>query len=447
MFLLAGFMGTTSFISMWMSNVATTAMMTPIAQAVLEQLKSVALGPSEGDQEKKYDNRNDKTPENDQLLEKGMKSDELAIKTRMYNGLCKALMLGIAYCASIGGTGMLLGTGPNLIVVNQAMDKYDESVTFVKWAMFATPTCIIMTVICWGVLVYTFLMDPDRNKVDNQKETELASANIKREYESLGSVTFPEKMIIGHFVTLLLLWLTRAPGGKGTGWSVYFKPGYVTDGSSALFICFLLFVLPAEMPFQQDDEKNYIVSKPLMTWKQMISKMGWGVIFLLGGGFAMAGGITSSGLGKFVGIKMSGLSGVSQPLVLLMCVLVINVMTQVTSNSSTMTIFAALLCDMAERLQINPMYLMIPCATSVSMAFCLPVSTPPNAVVEQYGYFRTAEMVKVGAPLSLIGALVSMAMIHVTGGFSWTFDVFNTCPDYLDASAPCKQLAFNLTAS
>ena len=75
----------------------------------------------------------------------------------MYNGLCKALMLGIAYCASIGGTGMLLGTGPNLIVVNQANDKYGESVTFVKWAMFALPTCIIMTIICWAVLVYMFL--------------------------------------------------------------------------------------------------------------------------------------------------------------------------------------------------------------------------------------------------------------------------------------------------
>ena len=99
------------------------------------------------------------------------------------------------------------------------------------------------------------------------------------------------------------------PGGKGTGWSQYFKQGYVTDGSSALLVCFLLFVLPAEMPFQKDEDKNYIIAKPLITWKQMITKMGWGVIFLLGGGFAMAGGITTSGLGKFVGIKMSGLSG------------------------------------------------------------------------------------------------------------------------------------------
>jgi len=79
--------------------------------------------------------------------------------------------------------------------------------------------------------------------------------------------------------------------------------------------------------------------------------------------------------------------GLSQPLILLLCVLIINLMTQVTSNSSTMTIFASLLCDMAERLQINPMYLMIPCAVSVSMAFCLPVSTPPNAVVFEYGEF------------------------------------------------------------
>ena len=207
-YLLAGFMGTTSFISMWMSNVATTAMMTPIAQAVLEQLKSVALKTDVKD-----DNRNEEIQKesSDTLLEGG-KGEELEIKTRMYNGLCKALMLGIAYCASIGGTGMLLGTGPNLIVVNQAMDKYDESVTFVKWAMFATPTCIIMTIVCWLVLVYVFLMDPERNKVDNQKETELASQNIKREYESLGAITFPEKMIIGQFILLLLLWLTRAPG-------------------------------------------------------------------------------------------------------------------------------------------------------------------------------------------------------------------------------------------
>ena len=93
-------------------------------------------------------------------------------------------------------------------------------------------------------------MDKDRNKVDNQKETEVASENIRREYESLGTVTFPEKMVIGHFVTLLLLWLTRAPGGKGTGWSTWFKPGYVTDGSSALLVSFLLFVLPGKRSLQ-----------------------------------------------------------------------------------------------------------------------------------------------------------------------------------------------------
>ena len=136
----------------------------------------------------------------------------------------------------------------------------------------------------------------------------MASANIKNEYESLGVVTFAEKMIMSLFVLLLTLWLTRAPGGKGTGWSVYFKDGFVTDGSSALFVAFLLFILPGEMPFQRDEKGAYITAPPLISWKQMTTKMGWGVIFLLGGGFAMAGGITSSGLGKFVGIKMSGLS-------------------------------------------------------------------------------------------------------------------------------------------
>ena len=116
-------------------------------------------------------------------------------------------------------------------------------------------------------------------------------------------------MIVGNFILLLILWLTRAPGGAGTGWSVYFKDGYLSDGSSAILVAFLLFVLPAEPPFQCDMDGNYKVSLPLITWKQMASKMGWGVIFLLGGGFAMAAGITSSGLGQFIGLKMSGLSG------------------------------------------------------------------------------------------------------------------------------------------
>lgn len=281
-------------------------------------------------------------------------------------------------------------------------------------------------------------MDKDRNKIDTSKADKVAAELLANDYKKLGPVTFPEYMIIGHFLVLLLLWLTRAPGGKGTGWSVYFKDKYVTDGSSAQLVAFMLFILPAKKPFQRDENGQFIVAPPLITWKQMTSKMGWGVIFLLGGGFAMAGGITSSGLGKYVGTKMAGLSGLSQPLILLLCVLIINLMTQVTSNSSTMTIFASLLCDMAERLQINPMYLMIPCAVSVSMAFCLPVSTPPNAVVFEYGYLRISDMVKVGLPLSLIGALISMAMIHITGGLEWTFDIYNTCPDYLPDTAPCK---------
>ena len=107
----------------------------------------------------------------------------------------------------------------------------------------------------------------------------------------------------------MTLWLARAPGGKGTGWSTYFPDGYVSDGTSALLVAFGLFILPGEPPFQTDVNGNFKTAKPLITWKQMASKMGWGVIFLLGGGFAMAAGITSSGLGSFVGLKMASLQG------------------------------------------------------------------------------------------------------------------------------------------
>merc|ERR1712130_875606 len=426
-----------------MSNVATTAMMVPIAQAVLVQLKETM----ENDSKENTMNGNNhddqvmttelKGQEDSQLLDKG-NAEEKEILSRMHNGLCKALMLGIAYCASIGGTGMLTGTGPNLIIVNQAAELYDFSINFVNWASFATPVAIVMTIIAWCLLVFTFLMVKGREKVDSAKQAEIAGGIMQDEYDKLGAVTFPEKMIIAIFTALLGLWLTRAPGGKGTGWSVLFKPGFVTDGSSAILIGFLLFVLPAERPFQKDAEGNFKVAKPLLTWAQVQSKMGWGVIFLLGGGFAMASGITRSGLGKFVGLKMSGLSALPQVAMMFLCCLVINLMTQVTSNSSTMMIFAALLCDMAENLGINPMYLMVPCAASVSMAFCLPVSTPPNAVILKYGYVSVGEMFKVGLPLSLIGAAVSGGMIHVFGGMASIFDIWNTCPAYVPDTAVCR---------
>ena len=115
--------------------------------------------------------------------------------------------------------------------------------------------------------------------------------------------------LVQLLIWLLILWLTRAPGGSGTGWSYYFKDGYVSDGSSAILVAFCLFILPAEPIFQCDINGHYKTSRPLITWKQMSTKMGWGVIFLLGGGFAMASGIKGSGLGKFVGLKMSALSG------------------------------------------------------------------------------------------------------------------------------------------
>ena len=131
--------------------------------------------------------------------------------------------------------------------------------------------------------------------VDQEKQARDTSKIIKDQYAALGEVTFAEKMIIKCFFLLLTLWLTRAPGGPGTGWSQFFKSGYPSDASAALFVAFLLFLLPAEKPFQRDENGKFIISKPLVTWKQMASKMSWGVIFLLGGGFAMASGITSSG--------------------------------------------------------------------------------------------------------------------------------------------------------
>ena len=120
--------------------------------------------------------------------------------------------------------------------VNQANELYGYSINFVNWSAFATPLCIVMTAITWATLVLFFLRVPGRDKVDADRQKEITSGIINGEYRKLGKMTFPEKMIVGMFLLLLGLWLTRAPGGKGTGWSVFFKPGFVTDGSSAVLV-------------------------------------------------------------------------------------------------------------------------------------------------------------------------------------------------------------------
>ncbi|CBY20045.1 unnamed protein product [Oikopleura dioica] len=428
-FLLAGFMATTSFISMWMSNVATTAMMVPIAKAVLDQLEDVIESETSKESTAEQEESSKLIQHEEKLIITS--SEEKKIKKRMLLGLCKALMLGIAYCASIGGVGMLTGTGPNLIAAQAADDRYKFSINFVNWASFATPLSILMTLITWVVLVFVFLRDSESHKVDEEQQAKETEKIIKNQYGALGDVTFAEKMIMNCFILLLGLWLTRAPSGAGSGWSQLFKAGFPSDASAALFVAFLLFILPAEKPFQRDENGKFIISKPLITWKQMSSKMSWGVIFLLGGGFAMASGITSSGLGKFVGLKMQALKGLPSYLMVLICCITINLMSQVTSNSSTMTIFASILCDMAENLNINPMFILIPSTAAVSFAFSLPVSTPPNAVVFEYGYVSMLDMVKVGLPLSLIGAFLSSVAILIFGGMQSTFDAYNSCPQYL----------------
>ena len=244
--LLLGFMCPTAFLSMWVSNTATTAMMVPIAQAVLGEIKEINMF---GQRREETEGKGE-VIENAELIEMDP-IDEQPTKTaktatlpesleepddKAFNNLCKATMLSIAYAANVGGTATLTGTGTNLVFVGQTEELFDESggIGFGDWFVFAFPEAVILLFISWIWLQWMFLGFNFRTIVgclqrrDMSDESTEHHARVKRviqqEYDTLGPMTFAEKAVLVHFVILALLWAVRDPKFV-SGWSAIFKDG------------------------------------------------------------------------------------------------------------------------------------------------------------------------------------------------------------------------------
>lgn len=366
--IILGFMVATAFMSMWISNTATAVMMLPIGMAIISQLK-----------------------DNPATIE-----DENQI-------FGKALMLSIAYAASIGGIATLIGTPPNLVLAGVMQETYGVEITFTKWIMFGLPISIVLLFLCWKYLTswaFTF----------RQKSFPGGRAEIKRLLNELGSMKYEELLVLIVFVFTALLWIFRAILEK-------WIPS-LDDTMIAMAAGVVLFILPSSDPRQR-----------IITWEEAV-KMPWGIILLFGGGMALAEGFTVSGLAGWLGGQMTSFQALSIFFLVLVLIMAVNFLTEITSNLATTAMLLPILAPMALSIDVHPFILMVSATVAASCAFMLPVATPPNAVVFGSGYLRIPDMVRTGIWMNLISVLLLSFFVYYLLPLLWDF-VPDHFPDYL----------------
>jgi len=356
--IILGFMVATAFLSMWISNTATSVMMLPIGIAIITQLKD-----------------NPQTIENE---------------TQLFG---KALMLAIAYSASIGGIATLIGTPPNLVLAGVVLDTYGYEITFLQWFMFGFPIAVLLLFICWKYLTsYAFTF--------TQKEFPGGKQEIKRLKSALGNVSYEEKMVALVFGTTAFFWITR---------SLLFDTllPELDDTLIAIVFAVVLFLIPSK------DKKS-----KLMEWDDAV-KLPWGIILLFGGGMALANGFESSGLAQWLGNQMTTFAGLTTILLILLLIAAVNFLTEITSNLATTAMLLPVLAPMALMVDIHPFVLMVGAAVAASCAFMLPVATPPNAVVFGSGYLRIPDMVRKGFVMNIISIIILTAFVYFVLPVLW----------------------------
>uniref|UniRef100_A0A1I8IVE8 PBPe domain-containing protein n=1 Tax=Macrostomum lignano TaxID=282301 RepID=A0A1I8IVE8_9PLAT len=258
-----------------------------------------------------------------------------------------------------------------------------------------------------------------RGGAKSPEEAEAVQRALKSQYEKLGPITFPEVSCIILFGATVLLWISR------TGWSPLFttktRDGdtrvYMSDAQPALLMSILLFVLPSRNPggrrlnrgddaAKEDETAARPQASTLLTWQAVHERLPWGIVILLGGGFALAKATKESGLSLMIGDQLKPLGALPRPLMVLIVTYCTTFITEITSNTATASILLPILVDLCRSIRMNPLALMLPCTIAASLAFNLPVATPPNSIVFSKGYLTVADMIKSGFVLTIVSGLV-----------------------------------------
>ncbi|XP_024939277.1 protein I'm not dead yet [Cephus cinctus] len=405
--LLGGLCTVTMFISMWISNTAATAMMVPIVHAILYELEKEGFG--------------DMFIEIPDPENPGKKPEKRPTK------ITKAYYMSAAYCSSIGGTGTLVGTGTNLTFKGIFESTFPESpgVNFTLWLAASFPQMIINTFLTWLYLqiMYFGMFRPNSNDAKSAtigKEGEMiANQVIEEKYKALGKITFHEASTATLFVVCILLWLFRKPDFV-RGWSEVITDTEIKDSLPVLFIAILMFIIPKKPTCiyacnPNPSEGLVKSSEGLVNWKIIQNKMPWGLMFLLGGGFAISQGSNASCLSKRIGDSLEPLKNL--PPLLILCIVCIsaNTMTEFTSNAGVANIILPVVAQMSVAIKIHPMYFMIPVTLSCSYGFRLPVATPPNAIVCAAGNISTKSLI-LGGCIPVVYTFIVIIVLFLTYG-------------------------------
>ena len=330
-----GFMAASALLSMWISNAATTLMLLPIVLAVVGQTSNESFQ--------------------------------------------KALIIGIAWAASIGGIATPIGTPPNLVFMQVFEEKTEEAFTFLQWMMMALPIVAIMLPVAWLWL------------------TRKLNSGINVKMPDPGKWRSEEIRALSIFGVTALLWITRQqPFG---GWSEWTGLHEANDAAVAILGAFAMFIFPSG-----NKSKDGKVVR-LLDW-ETAKTIPWGILILFAGGICIAKAFGASGLSELLGSSFNGLSAVPVLFLVLLIAFVVTFLTEVTSNTATATLLMPILVVVALSNEIDPRILMVPATISASFAFMLPVATPPNAIVFGSGRITVSELAREGFVLNLIGVVV-----------------------------------------
>ena len=374
-----GFMVATAFLSMWISNTATTVMVTPIGLAVTLQVADLV----------------------------GESSLEVPTAQGEFN-FGSALMLAIAYSATLGGVGTLIGTPPNIVFAGIVGDLFGRDIGFAQWMLYGLPIAVFGVIIAW-LYITRIALPPRIEEIPGGLEV------IDEQLKDLGSLSSPERRIFVVFTATALAWLVRKPLLNE------FVPA-LGDSTIAIAAALVLFLTPSGTE-REDGSKPF-----LLDWTTGL-KIPWGVVLLFGGGLSMANAFSETGLAAWIGHGLTILEGVPVLVLLAAVVIITSFISEVASNTATATMMMPILAGLAIGLDVHPYALMIAGATAASFVFMLPVSTPPNSVVFGSGYITVPEMVRVGLGLKLLGLIFVIVIAMFWLPIAWGIDV-STLPSW-----------------
>lgn len=342
---IGGFMIATAFLSMWVSNTATAIMMLPIGLSVVS-----------------------------------MYEHEDSEAVRKY---AVALLLGIAYAASIGGIGTLIGTPPNALLAGFLASEYDIQIGFGQWMLLGVPISVTMLLVVWIMLA--------------RKDFGLTGTDsrdlLRQQLADLGPMSRGEKLVAIVFLLTAAAWIFQPVLAKTFPW--------LNDTVIAIASAIIMFMIPVNLKKREF----------LMTWESA-SAMPWGVLLLFGGGLSLAAAISSSGLAVWIAESLGIFGTLSALIMVLLITSVILFLTEVTSNTATAAAFLPLVGALALAQDVSPLLYAVPAAVAASCAFMMPVATPPNAIVFGTGHMKISDMINAGFKLNLAGVAIVGIMAY-----------------------------------